>query len=122
MDDRRIDRVLAAAPVAPLPPGFRDGVLRRVAPHRSTAWEWAVAALLAIPSLAYLAFTAGAYGGDFTATAEALALAAQSTETAAGGLFVDGLVVLAVAMCGLASILAAHALGTRSNGGRSLSR
>ena len=110
MDERSLDRVLAAAiPVAP-PIGFRDEVMRRVRAERPRAFgEWIVAAALALPSLAYLAWQLSANGSDFVdGLSNAFAAAAQGAG-AEEFFFVDGLVVLAVALIGVASIVAAHA-------------
>ncbi len=108
-EERSLDRVLAAAaPLAP-PIGFRDAVMRQVRAERPrTAWEWVVAAALALPSLAYLAWELSANGSDFIvglSNAFAAAQGAQAEEF----FFVDGLVVLAVALIGVASVVAAHA-------------
>ncbi len=116
-DERALDRVLSAAvPVAP-PIGFRDSVMRRVRAERPrTTWEWIVATALALPSLAYLAWELAANGSDFVDGLSNAFAAAQGTQ-AEEFFFVDGLVVLAVALIGVASVVAAHAsLGTRPRG------
>lgn len=120
MNEHRIDRLLAAAPSETLPPGFRDGVMRRVSAPRSVAWEWIVAGVLAVPSLAYIGWVFLSYGGDLLVALGDVALAAQGMEDLSQAFFVDGLVILAVAMCGLASIVAAHALLGGDHDGRRL--
>ncbi len=109
-DELALDRLLAAAPREAPPLGFRDGVLARIAAERSRSWEWIVAAALALPSLAYVAWAALTSGADFLAALGELALAAQSAEAEAPAVLVDGLVILAMALVGLASIVAAHAM------------
>ena len=53
-DERELNYLLSAVPPQAPPVGFRDAVMRRVA-ERRVGWELLVAALLALPSLAYLA-------------------------------------------------------------------
>jgi len=109
-DEVALDRLLAAAPREALPLGFRDGVLARISAERSRSWEWIVAAALALPSLAYVAWAVGTDGAGFIAALGDLVLAAQSADTEAPSVVIDGLIVLAVAFVGLASIVAEHAL------------
>lgn len=112
MRDERIARALAAAPVAALPEGFRDAVMHRLAAQRSRVWELVVAAVFAVPSLAYVGWVLARDGGDFAETLGALLRTAQDAELSAAAspsFFIDGLVVLAVALLGLASVVAAHA-------------
>lgn len=108
-EELSLDRVLAAAaPVAP-PIGFRDAVMRQVGAERPRAmWEWVVAAALALPSLAYLVWDLAANGSDFIDGLSNAFLAAQGAQ-AEEFFFVDGLVVIAVALIGVASVVAAHA-------------
>ena len=105
----------AVPPLAP-PVGFRDAVMRHVV-ERRVGWEWLVAALLAFPSLAFLARQVSESGDDFAA-ALAGVLTAASSETANASFFIDGLVVLAVALVGIACLLAAHALIASAPGRR----
>ncbi|HET7701623.1 MAG TPA: hypothetical protein VFM06_12240 [Candidatus Limnocylindria bacterium] len=116
-EERELHHLLASvAPVAP-PVGFRDRILDRVRSERRVVWEWIVAALLALPSLVFLARQALIHGEDF-ALAMANIVTAASTETNDAFFFVDGLTVLAIALLGLASAFAAHALvitGTRAS-------
>ena len=112
MSESWFDRALSAAPVAPLPEGFRDAVMGRIAPRRSRAWELIVAAVLALPSCAYVIWTALTSGADFADTLDALVQVAQgdAATVTAPSFSIDGLVVLAVALMGLAAIVAVHAL------------
>ena len=103
-----LHQVLSAVPPQAPPVGFRDAVMRRVV-ERRVGWEWLVAALLALPSLAFLARQLAESGQDFAA-ALAGVLSAASSETASASFFIDGLTVLAVALVGVACVLAAHAL------------
>ncbi len=100
--------VLSAVPPLAPPLGFRDAVMRRVA-ERRVGWELLVAALLALPSLAFLARQLAESGEDFVA-ALAGVLTAASSDAANASFFIDGLTVLAVALVGVACVLAAHAL------------
>lgn len=115
-DERELHRLLASvAPVAP-PVGFRDRVLERIRDERRVVWEWVVAALLALPSVVFLARQALVHGEDF-ALALANIVTAASAETSDAFFFVDGLTILAIALLGVASAFAAHALvttGTRA--------
>ncbi len=111
-DEVAIDRLLAAAPPAALPLGFRDGVLVRIIADRSRSWEWIVAAAFALPSLAYITWQLGTNGADLFAALGDLALIAENADVDAPAFFVNGLDVLAMALLGLASIVAAHALMT----------
>jgi len=114
--ERPIHRVLSAVRPEPLPVGFRDAVMRRVAAERGGLWEWIVAAVLALPSLGYLAWVAIAHGGELAAGIDRVLAAAQGLEDAgSAAFFVDGLLVIAVALVGLGSMIAAHAMlhGTR---------
>jgi hypothetical protein len=107
-DERDLHLVLSAVPPQALPVGFRDRVMRRVVEQR-VGWELLVAALLALPSIAFLARQIAESGEDF-ATALVNVLGAASSETASASFFIDGLTVLAVALVGVACVLAAHAL------------
>ena len=107
-DERDLDRLLASAPPAPLPLGFRDRVMTRVG-ERGVAWEWIVAGLFAVPSLVYLARLVMVHGEDF-AQALGNVVTAASSETSDAFFFVDGLTVIALALLGIACAFAAHAL------------
>ena len=110
-EERSLHRVLAAVRPEPLPVGFRDVVMRRISVQRGVAWEWIVAAALAIPSFGYLVWAVLAHGTDLAAGAERVFAAAQGLEDASGAaFFIDGLLVIAVALVGLGSLIAAHAM------------
>jgi hypothetical protein len=109
-DEYAVDRLLAAVPPVAPPIGFRDAVMRQLtATQPRTAWEWVVAAALVLPSFAFLAWDFAANGADF---AEGINNALAAAQGSAGQVFffVDGMVVLAAALLGLGSIVAAHAL------------
>jgi len=109
--ERSLHRVLAAVRPEPLPVGFRDAVMRRILAERRVAWEWIAAAALAIPSFGYLAWTVLAHGADLATGADRVLAAAQGLEDAtAAAFFVDGLLIIAVALVGLGSLIAAHAM------------
>lgn len=109
--ERAVHRVLAAVRPEPLPVGFRDAVMGRIAAGRGIAWEWIAAAALAIPSLGYLLWAVLRHGADLAAGIDRVLAAAQGLEDASGtAFFVDGLLVIAVALVGLGSLIAAHAM------------
>jgi ABC-type Fe3+ transport system permease subunit len=107
-EERDLHYVLSAIPPQAPPFGFRDAVMRRVV-ERRVGWEWLVAALLALPSLAYLARQLAESGEDFVAALTNIVTAASAT-TASPSFFLAGLTVLAVALVGVACVFAAHAL------------
>ena len=110
-EERPLHRVLRAVRPEPLPVGFRDAVMRSVAARRGIAWEWIIAGALGLPSLAYLVWALVAHGADLAAGADRIFAAAQGVdETSGAAFFVDGLLVIAVALVGLGSLIAAHAL------------
>jgi hypothetical protein len=119
-EEREVDYILSAIPPQAPPFGFRDAVMRRVV-ERRVGWEWLVAALLALPSLAYLARQLAESGEDFAAALTNIVMAASSTSTTAS-FFIDGLTVLAVALVGVACVFAAHALMASTPGTRRLVR
>ena len=107
-DERDLHLVLSAVPPQAPPVGFRDTVMRRVV-ERRVGWELLVAALLALPSLAFLARQVADSGEDFAAALVNI-LSAASSGTSNASFFIDGLTVLAVTLVGVACVLAAHAL------------
>lgn len=110
-EEQALHRVLTAVRPEPLPVGFRDAVMRSISPERGVAWEWIVAAALAIPSFGYLIWAVAAHGADLAAGADRVFAAAQGLEDASGAaFFIDGLLVIAVALVGLSSLIAAHAM------------
>ena len=120
-DERELDRLLAAVPPVPLPFGFRDALLARLRNEPRVTWEWIVAALFAIPSLVYLGRLVLVYGDDVLAAIGNVVTAA-SADTSDAFFFVDGLTVIALALLGLASAFAAHALIVTNPGSRRLAR
>ena len=107
-NERDLDLLLAAVPPTALPFGFRDRVMSRLQ-ERRVAWELIVAALFALPSLAYLVRLVMVHGEDF-AQAMGNVVTAASSETSDAFFFVDGLTVIALALLGIACTFAAHAL------------
>ena len=106
--ERAIHQVLSAVAPQALPLGFRDAVMRRVAAGGGVAWEWIVAGVLALPSVAFLVYQVVTHGDEFT-TALNNVMTAASAESADAFFFVDGTTVLALAILGIASLIAAHA-------------
>jgi hypothetical protein len=119
-DERELHLVLSAIPPQAPPLGFRERVMGRVVEQR-VGWQLLVAALLALPSLAFLARQVAESGEEFAA-ALVNVLGAASSETASASFFIDGLTVLAVALVGVACVLAAHALFASTPGHRRLVR
>ncbi len=107
-EERDLHYVLSGVPPVAPPVGFRDAVMRRVV-ERHVGWEWLVAAVLALPSLAFLARQLAESGQDFAA-ALINVITASSTDATNASFFIDGLTVLAVALVGVACVFAAHAL------------
>ncbi len=122
-EERDLDLLLAAVPPTALPFGFRDGLMSRLR-ERRVAWELIVAALFALPSLAYLMRLVTVHGEDF-AQAMGNVVTAASSETSDAFFFVDGLTVIALALLGIACAFAAHALAVDAGaprGGRTALR
>ena len=107
-EERALHYVLSAVPPQAPPVGFRDAVMRRVA-ERGVGLELLIAAVLALPSLAFLARQIAESGQDFVA-ALVNVVTASSSEATEASFFIDGLTVLAVALVGVACVFAAHAL------------
>jgi hypothetical protein len=119
-EERDLHDILSAIPPQAPPLGLRDLVMRRVV-ERRVGWEWLVAAILALPSLAFLARQIAESGQDFAAALTNV-VSATSNDTASASFFIDGLTVLSVALVGVACILAVHALMASAPGSRRLVR
>jgi hypothetical protein len=111
-DELEIHRLLSAARPAPLPVGFRDGVMQRVrGDGPATRWEWIFAAVLALPSLAYLGWGLVAHGAGLGASFSAILVAAQGLDQTTGAdVAIDGLLIISLALLGIGSAVAAHAM------------
>ena len=84
-EELELHRVLSAARPASLPIGFRDAVMSRVrGDGTATRWEWIFAAILV-----------AAQGLDQTSGADVV---------------IDGLAVISLALVGIGSAVAAHAM------------
>jgi hypothetical protein len=106
--ERSVHQLLAAVPPQALPLGFRDAVMRRVSAREAGTWEWIVASVLALPSVAFLIYQIATHGEEFT-TALNNVMTAASAESADAFFFIDGAMVLALVILGVASLIAAHA-------------
>jgi hypothetical protein len=106
--ERRTHELLASVPPRALPLGFRDAVMREIAGERPTAWEWILAAALALPSLGFLSHQLATHGDEFAAALNNVTAAAAAESTEAF-FFIDGATVLALVLVGIASLIAAHA-------------
>lgn len=111
-DELPLHRLLGAVRPEPLPVGFRDAVMARVHDDgASTRWEWIFAAILALPSLAYLAARMVSSGTELGASLSAIVVAAQGLDSTRGAVVVvDGLAIASLALLGVGSAVAAHAM------------
>jgi len=111
-DELEIHQLLSAARPATLPLGFRDGVMERVRSEGpATRWEWIVACVLAVPSLAYLGWGLVAHGTELAASFSAILVAAQGLDQTTGAdVVIDGLAIVSLALLGIGSAVAAHAM------------
>jgi hypothetical protein len=111
-DELEIHRLLSAARPAPLPVGFRDGVMEHVrGDGPATRWEWIFAAVLALPSLAYLGWGLLVHGAELGASFSAILVAAQGLDQTTGAdVAIDGLLIVSLAFLGIGSAVAAHAM------------
>lgn len=111
-DELEIHQLLSAVRPAALPLGFRDAVMRQVRDEGpATRWEWLFAAVLALPSLAYLVWTLAVHGTEVGASLNAIIVAAQGLDPTTGAdVVVDGLAVISLALVGIGSAVAAHAM------------
>ena len=106
--ERPVQRLLSAIPPRALPFGFRDEVMRGVSARTTLAWEWIAAGVLAVPSLAFLIFQFIDRGDEIGAALNNI-VAAAGSDSSDAFFFVDGTVVLALTILGVASLIAAHA-------------
>ncbi|HEY6958619.1 MAG TPA: hypothetical protein VI814_07340 [Candidatus Limnocylindria bacterium] len=113
-NERDLHQLLAVVPPQPLPIGFRDAVMARLRSDRRVMWEWIVAAVIAVPSLVFLARQIAMHGEDFTQAIGNI-LTAASADTTDAFFFVDGLTIVALALVGVACAVAAHALSVTSH-------
>lgn len=111
-EELELHALLSAAKPAPLPIGFRDGVMSRIRSDGApTRWEWIFAAVLALPSLAYLLWGLAAHGAELGASMSAILVAAQGLDQTSGAdVVVDGLAIVSLALLGIGSAVAAHAM------------
>ena len=107
--ERSLHELLAGVPPQALPLGFLDAVMRQIAGAKPGPWEWVVVAALALPSLAFLVYQYATQGDEFAAAVNNV-MAAAAAETADAFFFIDGATVLALALLGIASLIAAHAV------------
>lgn len=123
-DEVELDQLLSAVRPAPLPLGFRDAVMRRVRDDgTATRWEWVFAAVLALPSLAYLAWGLAAHGSELGTSISAILVAAQGLDQTSGAdVVIDGLAIISLALVGIGSAVAAHAMLRGSEQHRMIAR
>lgn len=111
-EELELHELLGAAKPVPLPIGFRDSVMSRIRGEGApTRWEWIFAAVLALPSLAYLVWGLTAHGAELGTSISAILVTAQGLDQASGAdVVVDGLAVVSLALLGIGSAVAAHAM------------
>jgi hypothetical protein len=111
-EEVEIHQLLSAVKPASLPIGFRDSVMRGVRSEgTATRWQWIFAAVLALPSLAYLVWGMTAHGAELGASISAILVAAQGLDATNGAdVIVDGLAIVSLALVGIGSAVAAHAM------------
>lgn len=110
--ERSFTELFHRLPTEPPPIGFRDRVMSRIVREPSRRWEWIVAAVVAVPNLLFLIWQLIDRGDELTAAASALANTLLGVEEwdQSGFVFVDGVLLLAVAFLGIAGLLVTHAL------------
>ncbi len=110
--ERSFTELFHRLPTEPPPIGFRDAVMAAVGRHRSRRWEWTVAGVVAVPNLLFLLWQLVARGDELSAAFAALMNTLLGVEEwdPSGFVFVDGLLLLAVALVGVGGLLVTHAL------------
>jgi len=110
--ERAFTELFERLPLEPTPRGFRDAVMARLRRERSWRWEWIVAAAVALPNLIFLLWEFADDGDAFANAFGSVAAALLGIETwdAGASVYVDGFVLVAVALVGLAALLVTHAL------------
>ena len=111
-EELEIHQLLSAVKPASLPLGFREAVMHRVREEgAATRWEWIFAAILAVPSLAYLGLRIASNGSELGASVSAILVAAQGLDATTGAIIsIDGLAIVSLALVGVGSVVAAHAM------------
>lgn len=124
VDELDVHRVLSAVKPASLPIGFRETVMTQIRSDGApTRWEWIFAAVLALPSLAYLVWGLTAHGTELGASLNAILVAASGLDQTTGAdVVVDGLAIVSLALLGIGSAVAAHAMLRRTEPHRVIAR
>ena len=112
--ERAFTELFQRLPTEHAPLGFRDAVMARLAREsaRRWRWEWLAAVAVAIPSLIFLLSTLVEHGDELADGLGSIANALLGLEDwdASTSVYVDGIVLLAVALVGIAGLLVTHAL------------
>ena len=112
--ERTFTELFQRMPTEHAPLGFRDTVMARIAAEsaRRWRWEWLAAFAVAIPSLIFLMSTLIEHGDELGDGLGSIANALLGLEDwdASTSVYVDGIVLLAVALVGIAGLLVTHAL------------
>ena len=107
-DEAALDRLFAGVPPVAPPVGLRDSIMRRVRGDGQPTVEWALAAILGLPSLAFLLWELVTGGLGLDSALASLMTVSASADSAF--FFVDGMVVVAFALLGLGALVSSHAL------------
>jgi hypothetical protein len=109
--ERAYSELLQRLPASPVPLGFREKVMARIGHERPQSWEWIAAAVVGIPNLVFLAWELLVGNGELAFAVDNLAALFTSEDWSSDASFaVDGMVLLALALVGLAAMLMTHAL------------
>lgn len=111
-NERALTELLQRLPSEPPPRGFRDAVMSRIARPRRHRWEWVIAAAVAIPNLIFLTWQLLEHGDELAIALTSLTdtlLGVQEWDPSAS-LYVDGMLLLAVALVGVGGLLVTHVL------------
>lgn len=111
-DERAFTELFQRLPSEPPPLGFRDAVMSRIARRRRHPWEWVAAAAVAIPNLLFLAWQLLEHGEELAVAMTSLTNTLLGVEewSPTASVYVDGMLLLAVALVGLAGLLVTHVL------------
>jgi hypothetical protein len=113
-DEAAFTELFHRLPLEPTPLGFREAVMKRIASTRARSWrwEWVAALIIAVPNLLFLLWTFSESGDDIALAVRGVTNALLGVEEwdASASVYVDGLMLVAIALVGLAALLATHAL------------
>lgn len=118
--ERALTELFQRLPSEAPPLGFRDAVMARIARERARRWERALvlAAAVAIPNLLFLLWQVLDSGEELSRAGASLmdALLGMEQWDAGTSVYVDGIVLLAVALLGLTALLVTQVLVAHDRG------